>query len=205
MKITILVVLALTMGVASADPKQEARKHVETADVQYKLGQFDKALAEYSAAYELYAVPALLFNIGQCHKNLKNYEQALFFYRGFLRDSPADAPNRNVVEDLIRETQADLDRQRAEAEAAKKAADAEQQRRDEEAARQRIAEEQRIAAARQQVEVKAAPAEQPIYQKWWFWPVVGGAALAVGGGVYFATSSTTLIPPSGTLGGLDRR
>src|SRR5215475_11209448 len=73
-----LIMLALTLGLAHADPSPKdmtaARTHVETADREYKLGRFEQALAEYAAAYELYPVPALLFNIGQCHRYLRHFE-----------------------------------------------------------------------------------------------------------------------------------
>jgi len=202
-----MIVLGLLAGAAGADPKQDARKHVESADIDYKLGKFSEALAEYSAAYELYPVPALLFNIGQCHRNLQHYDQALFFYNGFLRDAPADAPNRELVESLVKDTQADLDRQHAEQEAARQREAEErdrQRKQDEEAARARIEEDRRIAAARAAQQPAPIAVEPPIYKKWWFWPAVGGAAVALAGGVYLATSST-LVEPSGTLGGIDRR
>ena len=211
MRGVLVLLLAMTIS-AYADPKQEAKKHVETADVAYKLGHFEQALAEYSAAYQVFPVPALLFNIGQCHKYLGHYEQALFFYRGYLRDSPSDITNRDVVEGLITETQALLDKQhadeaklRADLEATAKAVEEEhvrdEHRREEEDAQRRTAEEQRVAAARQ------APPEPapPIYKRWWFWPAVGGVAVAAGGTALLVTSHTTLIEPTGTLGGLDRR
>jgi tetratricopeptide (TPR) repeat protein len=208
---SILVVLALALGVAHADPSpgdmKAARGHVETADREYKLGRFEQALAEYTAAYELFPAPALLFNIGQCHRYLRHFEQALFFYRGFLRDAPPNAPNRATVEDLLVQTQNDLDAQRAETakreeEAARRAEEETRQR--EEAAR-RADEDRRTAEARRLAELQRAPVgETPIYGKWWFWTAVGGAVAVGGASLYLATRTTT-IEPTGSLGGLDRR
>ena len=68
--------------------------------VEYDLGQFDKALEDASRAYELEPRPELLFNLGQCHRALGHWQQAEFFYRGFLRQRP-DTEERPRVEKLI--------------------------------------------------------------------------------------------------------
>jgi tetratricopeptide (TPR) repeat protein len=85
----------------------QAKQQVLAADIDYRLARFPEALARYTRAYELYPVPALLFNIGQCHRNLKDYGKAIFFFEGYLRDAPT-ATNRALVEDLIRESRAEL-------------------------------------------------------------------------------------------------
>ena len=117
----VCIAVAVTAASAHADPeanKEQARQEVEAADVLYKLGKFDEALAKYSRAYELYQAAPLLFNIAQCHKNLKQYEKAIFFYEGYLREAP-DAPSRALVEDLLAEShklleQEQRDRQNAQ-------------------------------------------------------------------------------------------
>ena len=74
--------------------------------LDYKLARFEDALQDYSRAYELYPAPALLFNLGQCHRNLKNYERAIFFFEGYLREQPKiDPDQRALTEDLIAESQ----------------------------------------------------------------------------------------------------
>jgi hypothetical protein len=85
------------------------------------VGHFDQALDLYTKAYERYPKPALLFDIGQCHRLLGHYERAVFFFQGYLRGQP-DAPNRPLVEKLIADAQQKLDAQRA-AEGAKPATD----------------------------------------------------------------------------------
>jgi len=209
----LLVVLALP---AHADtPMQEARALVDAGDRDYKLARFEQALAEYTKAYEKFPAAPLLFNIAQCHRNRGQYDKAVFFYEGFLREARRDDPNRGVVEDLLREsrdalakqqaaradearTRADAEaRQRADAEARKRADD-EAQRRAEDDARRRAEEDRRLAMARH-------PAEAPVYRKWWFWSAIGGAAVAAGVTGFVLTRSTTLVEPSGSLGGLDRR
>jgi tetratricopeptide (TPR) repeat protein len=104
---------------ASESALEQAKTLVSRATVEYNVGRFDQALELYTQAYEKYPKPALLFNIGQCHRLLGHYERALFFYHGYLREQP-EAANRPLVEQRIDESQRALDAQRAsEAEAAR--------------------------------------------------------------------------------------
>jgi tetratricopeptide (TPR) repeat protein len=203
--LVLFVVLVPTR--AEADAKQDAKPHIVAADAAYKLGKFESALAEYSKAYEIFKAPGLLFNIGQCHRNLHNYERAIFFYEGFLRAQPK-APNRSVVEALVTEARDALAKQKAAEEAAVAArraeADAERleaQRRADEAARQRaLAESEKLDASRRDREER-----RPFYKKWWFWTVLAGVAAGAGGTAYYFSGETTYTLPAGSVGGLDRR
>jgi tetratricopeptide (TPR) repeat protein len=219
--VVIALICASLASRAYADGKADARPHVVAADTAYKLGKFDVALAEYSKAYELFPAPPILFNLGQCHMNLKHWDRAIFFYEGYLRARP-DASNRALVEDRLREAHAALDveardheakRLQDEAAAAEKAraAEAARLREEEELRRQeearaaaehaRLADQERESAmlrARQQSE------QDPIYRKWWFISLVGSAAIIAGGTTYYFAATKT-VEPSGTLGGLDRR
>ena len=64
----------------TAAKKEEARKLFEEGQLHYKLGRFDEALETYRKAYEVLPLPAFLFNIGQCYRQLKNHERSVFFY-----------------------------------------------------------------------------------------------------------------------------
>ncbi len=121
MKLRVAALLAPLLFTAppclAADPAlEEARALTGQATVEYNVGRFQQALDLYTKAYERYSKPALLFNIGQCHRLLGHYEQALFFYHGYLREQP-DAPNRALAEQHIDEAQRALDAQRAAQEA----------------------------------------------------------------------------------------
>ncbi len=199
---------------ARADDKHAAKTAAKQATTDYKLGDFKAALGGYSEAYRLFPAPGLLFNIAQCHKNLKNHEQAIHFYEGYLRELPK-AKNRSDVEALLAETRRELDAQRA----------AEEQRRQEEQARAE-AEKQRAEAEKQRAETERIAAERklqqqleqqraaedarrrdagaPIYKKWWFWTAVGVVAVAAGGTVYVVTSDSGSLP-EGSLGNFDAR
>ncbi|MEP6652414.1 MAG: tetratricopeptide repeat protein [Myxococcales bacterium] len=201
----------------AGDAKALARTEVHKAQLHYKLGRFDEALAAYSRAYELFNAPALLFNIGQCHKNLKNYDRAIFFFEGYLREeTKADAQKRTLAQDLIAESRAELQRQRAA-----EAAEAQTRRAAAAAASPPPAAASSVAAVfgapppppstSSSLLDSASSLDQPssrsITRKWWFWTAVGVGALAVAGGVvaYLVSGQTTTVLPMGSVGTLDRR
>jgi tetratricopeptide (TPR) repeat protein len=139
------------------DKRDEAKRLSAEGATAFKLAHFDEALALYSKAYELYPAPALLFNLGQCHKNLGHLDRALFFFQGYLRDQP-NPQNRAAVDKLV----AELTKQIADAKAAEAAAEAERLRVAELDAQARAAEAERQAeeeAAR--ARAAAAPAPPP--------------------------------------------
>lgn len=68
----------------------------------YDLGDFDAAIKKFEAAYQIFPNPDILFNLGQAHRKTKTYERAIHYFRTFLRYKP-NAPNRDVVEQLIAE------------------------------------------------------------------------------------------------------
>jgi len=118
------LVLLLTLGLSSAafarKPapnktdvlRQKARRIFLEGQTHYKLGRFDRALVAYSRAYRLLPLAGFLFNIGQCHRFMGNFKQAIYFYEGYLRETPG-APNLGVVQLLIRQTQKKLAEQGA--------------------------------------------------------------------------------------------
>ncbi len=83
----------------------EFQELVKKSMTDYNLGYFDSALKEAEQAYRIDPRPALLFNLGQCHRSLKHWERAEFFYRSYLRNNPS-AKNKEVVLDLIEKMQA---------------------------------------------------------------------------------------------------
>jgi hypothetical protein len=92
------------------DPAQEEKEQKEKQAydlyqegiTSYNLGEFDKAIEKFKAAYALTGAPGLLFNVAQAYRLKKDYDQALYFYKTYLRLSP-DAPNKGDVEARIAE------------------------------------------------------------------------------------------------------
>jgi tetratricopeptide (TPR) repeat protein len=106
MRRLILTLIALGALAASAAPAaaQEdtaaAREHFLKGKAFYDLGKYNEAVTEYEKAYEAKADPALLYNLAQSHRLAGNPEQALHFYRTYLRYVPK-APNRAEIEGRI--------------------------------------------------------------------------------------------------------
>jgi tetratricopeptide (TPR) repeat protein len=201
--ITAQAALAQPPPASKGNPKAEARAkakaQVERAQIEYELGRFDEALAGYTRAFELYPAPALLFNLGQCHRNLKNPERAIFFFEGYLREAvKLDDDRRRLTEDLIAEARGELERQQIAA---------------------------AVAGAHSPPPLivplpTPAPVTAPVVlldqdrersrgrtsvaHKWWFWTAIG-VATAAAGAVYYATGDPRLVFKSSSVGTLDRR
>jgi tetratricopeptide (TPR) repeat protein len=105
-----LLCLGLLSTPALAQPKDDpakAQAKYEEAERYYKLAEFEAALGLYRESYLLSGEPELLFNIGQCNRQLKRYEEALKNYKAYLRDVP-DSPAKADVEKLIQEVNAKI-------------------------------------------------------------------------------------------------
>jgi tetratricopeptide (TPR) repeat protein len=179
MRRTILFTLALCLAcvtsvrVAYADDPgmRAAKRHYERGQKLFALQKFDEALEQYQKAYDANPSPEFLFNIGQCHRNLGDYEAAIFSFKRFLKLDP-EASNREKVEELI----AQLEEKQAFDDAKKRRLRKEKAEEDPD---------------------RPPPPGSPFYKKWWFW--TGVAVVGVAGGVgYYAT--TTGGPPDTTLG-----
>jgi len=79
-----------------------ARRHYERGEKLFALGKFDEALEEYQTAFDAKPLPGFLYNIGQCYRNLGDYDQAIFSFRKYLKLEP-EASNKEAVERLIEE------------------------------------------------------------------------------------------------------
>lgn len=112
--LAVLAAVALAPPVAAQTALDQAKALTGRATIEYNVGHFEQALDLYGRAYEALPTPALLFDIGQCHRMLGHAERAIFFFQGYLRDRP-DAPNRALVERLLADLQKELDAQRAAA------------------------------------------------------------------------------------------
>src|SRR5262245_50838876 len=65
-----------------------AKQHFYQGEKLFALGRFRDALTQYEAAFDASPLPAFLFNIGQCHRNLHDLDAAIFSYRKYLRLLP---------------------------------------------------------------------------------------------------------------------
>jgi tetratricopeptide (TPR) repeat protein len=194
-------------GAGGHDARQEklARAHFDRAEKAFNLGRFDDALAEYQAAYEALALPAFVFNIAQCHRNLGNDEQAVFFYQRFLSLQP-DAPSRPVVEELIAEQSRHVDERKA-AEATRAAAETPLIPGTENEAAQAehpadLGPRAALPAIARRIDAPPPAPAARTSRRWWLFGVLGAAIL---GGVALLVLREGEKMPTGQLGSIDTR
>lgn len=173
-------VLLLTLCLLStrAFAEDEFRRHYEEGLTAYELGEFTRAAEAYKAAHRVRRDPALLYNIGQAYRLGGNLEQAVFFYRSYLR-AVANPPNRRDLEERIRTLDSQIASQKSQASqppfTLEKPAGAEKPA--------ATPAPSATVAATPVVKADAPVDKKPIYKKWWLWAAVGGAVVVVGLGV----------------------
>jgi len=84
------------------EPRAKAAAHVKQGQAFFQRGDFDRALAEYQAAFEQSAEPLLVFNIALCHDRANRPEQALVAFRRYLELAPDGAVSDEAREDVAR-------------------------------------------------------------------------------------------------------
>jgi len=85
-QVTALALLLAIGGRSTAQP--DPRSLYERGIKHYQVGEFEEAIADFKAAYEIEPTPGLLFNLAQAHRQLGDNHRAAFFYRQFVAQSP---------------------------------------------------------------------------------------------------------------------
>jgi len=197
---SLLIVVSILAGSITVEAKPPenpksalARQHYEAGLAAFNLRDFKTAIAEFEAGYRLKPDPVFLYNLGQAHRLAESHEQALYFYRAYLRTSE-DTPNRKEVEDRI----ATLEKLVAEKKEAARPPDHTLAPNDQ----RQPAVVATPAAPVTTTAPAAAPDRKPVYKRWWLWTAVGvgAAALAVGLGVGLTVGQRSNAPSLGTVG-----
>jgi tetratricopeptide (TPR) repeat protein len=79
-----------------------ALAHYRRGMTHYQLSEYREALSAFKEAFRVKNDPAFLYNIAQCHRKLGHAQDAITFYRTYLRRAPR-AANRAEVERQITE------------------------------------------------------------------------------------------------------
>lgn len=98
--IAVLLFVALFARPAAADDPKRAKELFQEGTTFFDVGQFDKAIEAWQAGYKAKPDPGFLYNIAQAYRISGDPQKAIFFYRGYLRNSP-NAENRVEVEQKI--------------------------------------------------------------------------------------------------------
>src|SRR5215471_18685451 len=193
-RLLIAALLVTVSGSVSAE-QNDAKTRYLSGQSHYNLNEFTEALQDFKEAYRLRPDPAFLFNIAQCERQLGDLEEAIKFYRSYLRNKP-DAPNKREVEKKIDEMKGLIEAKKKATTGAPQSVippldDGGTRAPD----RSRSSEPPPVVLT-----PPSPPPAGPIYKKWWFWAGVG--ALAVGAGVLTAValSGGAASPPSSALG-----
>ncbi len=94
---------------ARADDPQRAKELYQEGTRFFDLGQFDKAIDAFQSGYREKPDPIFLYNIAQAYRLAGDANKAMFFYKGYLRNSPK-AHNRADVEQKIQALQKQVGR-----------------------------------------------------------------------------------------------
>lgn len=197
--------VALWVAAAAAAPavqpaqREEARRAFAAGEKEFAAANYRRALRLYRQAYRLMPLPGFHFNIGQCYRNLKEYDGAIASFDAYLKALPA-APNRAAVEQLLRKLI-------AERAAARRAGeDLSTGPRDggslssppTDAGVASVPTDQGAAFNFRDAKAPTRPrdggAPAPFYRKWWFWTAVGLAVAGGAAGIYAGVSSGGGLP-----------
>jgi tetratricopeptide (TPR) repeat protein len=92
------VILMVSPQLASANPKAEAKQHVDRAAELHEQGKFAEALDELKTAFSLHPKSELLYAMGQLHVLLGQCPQAITYYRRYLATKPASDTANAAIE-----------------------------------------------------------------------------------------------------------
>lgn len=168
---------------ASEANTKKAKEIFKEADQHFRLREFAETIPLLKEAYRLYPSSLFLYNLAQCHLELKQYEEAVSYFENFIEVDPK-SKNRPQAEKYLKQAREGL------------AVAQEQQRAEEEAKREQERLQKMIELEKQkqnQPVVAAVDKGKPIYAKWWFWTAIGGAAVA-GTGTAVGVSIAKSIP-----------
>ncbi len=101
--VTIITSWAHPAG-AQPDPgnREKAAAHFRQGQAFFQAQDYDRALAEYQAAFDLSSEPLLIFNIALCHDRANRPEQALQDFRRYLAHVSTGAIADEAREDVAR-------------------------------------------------------------------------------------------------------
>jgi tetratricopeptide (TPR) repeat protein len=106
--LVVAALVAFAAAPAQAQDAEKARQLFQQGSKYYDLGQFDKAIEAWQQGYDQKPDPGFLYNIAQAYRQKQDATKAIFFYKGYLRNSPK-AHNRAEVDQKIATLQKQLD------------------------------------------------------------------------------------------------
>lgn len=99
----LLVGLATTARAQSDEALSKAKLYFETGRLLFEQGDYEQAARKFQAGYDLVPKPQFLLNSGLCYQKLGQLDKAKAMYERFLREAPADEPDRDKAQKLLGE------------------------------------------------------------------------------------------------------
>lgn len=94
-----------------AKPKDPvALNHLQQGNKLYRVREFEKAIDEYKAGALREDATVFLYNLGQCYRQLGQYEEAIWQYERFLSRAQPTGVLRASVEEFVRQMKAELEK-----------------------------------------------------------------------------------------------
>ncbi|MEL7370177.1 MAG: PEGA domain-containing protein [Myxococcota bacterium] len=91
-------------GVDAGGPEAAFRARIKAGRSKYSAGDYEGAIEEFRAAFDIKAAAAPLYNIAKSYENMGRWEEAADYYQQYL-DTDPNASDRAKVETLIKEMQ----------------------------------------------------------------------------------------------------
>lgn len=81
-------------GARAQRDRQRFLHYMKEGKKAFQDKQYQAALTYYASAYQIHQEPICLFNEGQCHWELKQYQEALDKFERFIAEAPPAHPQR---------------------------------------------------------------------------------------------------------------
>jgi hypothetical protein len=94
---------AIAQGAPNADQLDAAKKAFGEGKAAHDAGKLPEAIEKFKESYRLSRNPVLLYNIALTLDENKQTDNALFYYRKFLSDAPADAAQRKAATERVKQ------------------------------------------------------------------------------------------------------
>jgi tetratricopeptide (TPR) repeat protein len=216
-----LVAVLLACSIAQADQaRATAEEHAKTAEGYFREARYQDALEAYTRAWDVLPLAAFLFDIGQCHRQLDECDEAIESFEAFLPHA-TNAADRQAAEGMIADCKSGVSKS------------INLFGPDEEikllAAKGDPIKAPPVAVAPPPPppppEVEPPPPPPPevapppaiaeveeednaVYEEWWFWTAIGGAVVIIAGGTAIGLSARgeeIVELPRGSAGTIDWR
>lgn len=189
---------------SSAEARRRAAQFTAEAQSAYHDNDFERASVGYQRAYAAVPAPELLFNLGQCQRQLGRPARAVGYFEAYLNAKP-NTPHRATVQQLIAEAKAAIPVQEPAtvASSAPPAGGADPAAPSRPMLNTKILHITPLAANDYTSSTLRDDNEHPaLYERWWFWTGVGVLVAAGAATAFVLLDEDPAAEPQTTLGSI---